>query len=80
MNKFTATALVITAIAMAPTSAFASSDREEIEEACRQAAMDENVETVEIPDFIADCVEENLKAKEGEGAEEEEEEKESSDD
>lgn len=72
MNKLAATALVITAIAIAPTSAFSSNDREEIEEACRQVAMDENVETVEIPEYIADCVANNLKVEEGEGDEEKE--------
>ena len=72
MNKLTATVLVVTAFSIVPMSVVASSDREEIEEACRQAAMDENVETVEIPDFIADCVADNLKAEEGEGDEEKE--------
>ena len=70
MKKLTAGAVMIATIAVPLTSTFASNEREEIAEACRQAAVDETVELFDIPDFIADCLATNLATEEGEGANE----------
>jgi hypothetical protein len=72
MKKLMAGALAVTAIAVTSTFSFASSDREEIEAACRQAAMDEEIEMADISDYIADCIAANLAAGETEGIEEQE--------
>jgi hypothetical protein len=65
MKKLIVAALGISALALAPVATFASNTPEEIEEACRQVAIDEGVPADESADFISDCIEENL-----EGAEE----------
>lgn len=72
MKKLTVAAVAVSAIALLPMSTLASGDREEIKEACRQAAIEEEVEMVEIVDYIADCVATNLGGEEAEGTQEEE--------
>jgi len=72
MKKLTVATLTVSAFTLASVCAFASSDREEFEQVCLQAAMDESIAAEEIAGFIADCVANNLAAGEGEDAEEKE--------
>jgi hypothetical protein len=69
MKKLIVAALAISAFALAPVAIFASDTSEEIEEACRQAAIDAGVPADESADFILDCIDASLEGTEGEGAE-----------
>jgi DNA polymerase III delta subunit len=71
MNKITTAALAIAAFALAPLTAFASADEEQIENYCNQEAKEKGVPAEKVADYIANCVATNLKAeKEVEGEEE----------
>ncbi len=68
MTKSTIAVPTIFVLALANASAFAMSDREAIEEGCRQAAVEENIDPTEFADYVADCVDANLMSY-GSGAE-----------
>jgi hypothetical protein len=70
MTKHTMAALAITALALAPLTAFASVDREQIANYCSQEAKEKGVAAEKRADYIADCVAANMKAeKEVDGGE-----------
>jgi hypothetical protein len=70
MHKNTTAVLAITAFALAPLAAYASADREQIENYCSQEAKEKGVPADKLAEYIADCVATNLKAeKEVEGEE-----------
>ena len=63
-------AVSTTSLALAPVYALASDDTEEMEQECRDMAMEEGVASEEIADYIADCVAEIRASGEGGYAEE----------
>lgn len=62
MIKHTTAALVIAGFALAPLTAFAFADREEVENYCSQEAKEKGVAADKLADYIADCVATNMKA------------------
>jgi hypothetical protein len=62
MTKHTTAALAIAALALAPLTAFAFADQEEVENYCSQEAKGKGVAKEKVADFIADCVATNMKA------------------
>jgi hypothetical protein len=70
MKKLIVAALSAASLALVCTSAFASDDREEMEEECRKAAMEEGIASEDVSEHVEGCVAEMLAAGEGEGAEE----------
>jgi len=67
MKKLRVAALAISAFALASAHGATSATQDELEAACRQAAVDEGVPLDESADFIAECVEMNLESVAGEG-------------
>jgi hypothetical protein len=70
MRKLIVAALSAASLTLVSVSAFASDDREQMEEECRKAAMEEGVASEDMADYVADCVAEMLAGGEGEGEEE----------
>jgi non-ribosomal peptide synthetase component E (peptide arylation enzyme) len=74
MKKQTIAALALIVFASVPLAAFAAVDKAEIENYCRQEAMEKSIAADKVDGYVADCVAANMKAKaEIQGMEAEEE-------
>jgi hypothetical protein len=64
MSKKTTGVLAITVFVLAPLTAFAAADREQIENYCTQEAQEKGVSADKLEEYVANCVATNLKAEE----------------
>jgi hypothetical protein len=62
MKKQTTAALALIAFASVPLAAFAQADKAEVENYCRQLAMEESIAADKVDQYVADCVATNMKA------------------
>jgi|GEM_PF-3804660 len=74
MKKLIFAALSTASLALVPVYALASDDTEEMEQECREMAMEDEVAAEEMAEFIDDCLAEMRASGEGGYAEDTEEE------
>ena len=72
MKNLIVAALCTASLALVSVSALASDDKEEMEQECRDMAMEEGIASDEMADYIADCVAEMRANDEGGYSEEKE--------
>lgn len=62
MKKQTTAILALIAFTSVPLAAFAQADKAEVENYCRQLAMEESIAADKVDQYVADCVATNMKA------------------
>ncbi|UHD17613.1 hypothetical protein [Thiocapsa bogorovii] len=62
MKKQTTVSFALIAFTSVPLAALAAADKAEVEDYCRQVAMEKSIAADKIDDHVADCVATNMKA------------------